>query len=277
MMFNNPPIDISMATRKVNKNKLFSRNISTLKTHTMLSILSLLLILPLIAADSEDIYIKSFLLKIAEEQCLSPSGILVQDEINAFQYGLFDTPTSIRYPRLNSELALILRNALGVAYNFPPDTPRSPTPKSYNSEEAVRMFRSCQAQDALHRLYNTQRFISNASIDECAENAYYIYYEDKLNGNLVQVENLDTIGVLDDPMASDCAVNIMNVFAKHFIQKNHALNKSHNTSKSKTRVNLNDFKEGTEWIELQKLVKDGSSVECSEETSRRRSVCTIFD
>lgn len=242
----------------------------------MLSILSILLVVPLIAASSGDGYTKSFLLKIAEEQCLSPSGSLLQDELDASQHGFLEQPLSTRYPLLNSQLALILRNALGVAYNFPPDTPRSPTPKAYTSEEAVRMFKSCQAQDALYRLYNTQRFISNGSIDECAENAYYIYYEDKLNENMSRVENLDGVGVLEDMMASDCAISVMNVFAKHFIQKKHAPKKGRNAHDSKITIDLNGFKDGTEWIQLQKLVGKGATVECTEETPARRAVCTIF-
>ena len=79
----------------------------------------------------------------------------------------------------------------------------------------------------------------------CAENAYYIYYEDKLNDNIVQVENLDAVGVLDNLMASDCAVNIMNAFAKHFVHKNHPLNKSHKAHGSTMEIDLNEFRDGT--------------------------------
>lgn len=246
----------------------------------MTFILLVLLVAPFIAANAEEAYIKSFLTRIAEEQCLSSSGSLIQDELDATHHGFLDKPQSTRYPLLNSELALILRNALGVSYNFSPETPRSQTPKSYTSEEAVRMLKSCQAQEALYNLYNTQRFIPNSSIEGCTENAYYIYYEDKLTENLMQVENLDSVGALDNTMASDCAINVMNVFAKHFVQKKHSLKKkkkkSHNTYDSKIKIDLNGFKAGTEWIELQKLVREDSKVECTEETSTKRPVCTIF-
>jgi hypothetical protein len=243
----------------------------------MNSVLLILLVASLTVVVAEDFYIKSFLRRIAEEQCLSQSGVLLHDEFEAAQYDIFDHPVSTRYPQLTSELALILRNALGTSYTFYPDTPYTSPLNVYNAEEAVRMFKSCQAQDALYRIYNTQRFVSNTSIDDCVDNVYYIYYEDKLNENLSQVENLDGVGVLEGMTASDCAINVMNVFAKHSILKNRALEKSQQAYNSKVVIDLNEFREGTEWIELQRLINEFSKVECTEETSLRRSVCTIFN
>ena len=235
-----------------------------------------LLAAPLISANAGDDSIKAFLSGIAEEQCLSPSGLLVQDEIDATDHGFLDNPVSTRYPLLTSQLALVLRNALGAAYNFPPDTPHSPTPKAYTSEEAVRMLKSCLAQDALYHLYNTQRFVSNYSIEDCVENAYYIYYEDKLSTSVAQVEGLDDVGVLDNMLASDCAISIMNAFAKHFVLTKHPLEKSRKNYASKVKVDLNEFKQGTEWIEMHKLVEEGAAVKCTEGTEGRRPVCKIY-
>ena len=147
--------------------------------------------------------VERFLGDLVGEQCRSYSGNLLQDELASLKTDPFDNPTSIRYPQLQGQLKKLL--------------PRHA--KSSISDEAMSQFTECQAEDALYRIYQTQRFVSNTDQEECQDSALHIYYIDPLEDARKIVSSLDYHTALNNAALSDCAIKTLESFAERDVLK----------------------------------------------------------